>query len=251
MTAESVVNLRSGPGLTYPVIGRLRGGQSADVLAQNAAGDWLQVSYASEGLAWVSAQVVNLTGSMAAVAAIRDTPAPPVPATALAAATTSTTNTLATTSTPSPGVQYVIKSFRLRPVGLDGQQCTGGNHNIWVWVQDAAGNPLDGVLVHDLLKPFTTIATGKQGKGPGTALWDIYRGGGGQVEIVDGAGNVRSQVSPSMTDDWPDATLLWAAGYCACESEPSLAACQADLQHKTRNFDVGHYVYEVVFQRTW
>ena len=45
MTAESVVNLRSGPGLTYPVIGRLRGGQSADVLAQNAAGDWLQVSY--------------------------------------------------------------------------------------------------------------------------------------------------------------------------------------------------------------
>jgi hypothetical protein len=151
---------------------------------------------------------------------------------------------------PKPAVAYVVKSLRLRPIGQDAQRCDGGDHNIFVTVIDPAGNPLDGVRVREVFSGVIH-ATGDQGKGPGRAEYDIYRGGGGQVDIGDEAGNRISELSRGMSADWPPIDLMWDAGYCNCKPHPDRASCEADLLNKTYYFAVGHYVYEVVFQRTY
>jgi hypothetical protein len=153
-------------------------------------------------------------------------------------------------ATAKPSVAYVVKSVRLRPVGQDAQKCGGGGDNgIWAWVEDPAGNRLDGVMVKEIFTKIIQVS-GSDNKGPGAAHWPIYRGGGGQLEIVDGAGNVISEVTRGMSDDWPPFDLMKAAGYCDCHPF-SDAECQAALQNHTYAFAAGHYVYEVVFQRTY
>jgi hypothetical protein len=93
--------------------------------------------------------------------------------------------------------------------------------------------------------------TGTDGSGPGQIHYDIYRGGGGVVEIVDDGNNPISPQSPGMSADWPPFQLMWDAGYCTCKPHPDPESCRADLQNKTYLFAVGHYVYEVVFQRQY
>jgi len=146
-------------------------------------------------------------------------------------------------------VAYVVKSVRLRAVGEHSQRCDSGDHNIYVTVVDAAGNRLDGVLVREVYTG-NTHATGSQGKGSGNAEWDIYRGGGGALEVVDANGNRISEVTREMSADWPAFDMLTAAGYCNCKPHPDDASCRADLESKRFFFAVGHYVYEVIFQRT-
>jgi hypothetical protein len=53
-----------------------------------------------------------------------------------------------------------------------------------------------------------------------------------------------------MSNTFPDFDLMWAAGYCSCESLDE-AACQAALQNHTKTFAISHYFYEVVFRRTY
>ena len=54
-----------------------------------------------------------------------------------------------------------------------------------------------------------------------------------------------------MSDDWPPFDLLRDAGYCTCKPHPDDASCESDLNNKQYLFAVGHYVYEVVFRRTY
>jgi hypothetical protein len=91
--------------------------------------------------------------------------------------------------------------------------------------------------------------TGAQGKGPGRAEWDIYRGGGGVIQIVDENNNPISAQTPGMSADWPSIDLMYDAGYCNCKPHPDKESCRADLESKNYFFAVGHYVYEVTFQR--
>jgi hypothetical protein len=64
--AEVIVdagNLRSRPGLAYPVVGVVRRGDVLNVLNRNRAGDWLQIGWEEEP-AWLSASLVTLTLSV-------------------------------------------------------------------------------------------------------------------------------------------------------------------------------------------
>ena len=54
VVADGNVNLRSGPGRAYPVIGTLRGGQETAIIARNENGDWWQVEGSNGALAWVA-----------------------------------------------------------------------------------------------------------------------------------------------------------------------------------------------------
>jgi len=133
-------------------------------------------------------------------------------------------------------------------VGQDSQRCDAGDHNIFVTVVDAAGNALNGVRVREIFTGQIHV-TGDQGKGDGRVEFDIYRGGGGQVEIVDEAGNRIGEASRGMSADWPDFDLMLAAGYCNCKPHADPQSCQQDLQNKTYWFAVGHYAFEVLFRR--
>ncbi len=246
--AEGDANLRSGPGKAYPVIGRLQAGQEVDIIGRNASGDWWQLAWNGVEQAWAAGTVVKVVGPIDTVAMAQNVPPPPP--TSTPAAPPPTAAPPPPTAPPKPSVAYVVRSLRLRPVGQDAQRCDGGDHNIFVTVVDAAGNPLDGVRVREVFTGQINV-TGSQGKGVGRSQYDIYRGGGGQLDIVDEAGNRISELTRGMSDDWPEFDLMRDAGYCNCKPHPDDASCEADLRNHTYLFAVGHYVFEVVFQRTW
>lgn len=57
VTAESL-NVRSGPGTTYPVIGGLSLGDEVEVVGKNDTGSWLQITYEG-GRGWVFATYID------------------------------------------------------------------------------------------------------------------------------------------------------------------------------------------------
>ncbi len=244
VVADGDVNLRSGPGRAYPVVGRLRAGQETAILARNANGDWWQVAWDGRGQAWVAGTVVRVLGPIDTVAVAENIPTPPPQPTA------TPRPTAAPTQPPKSGMEFVVESVRLRPVGVGSQRCDAGDHNIFVLVVDAAGNPLDGVRILEIWTNQIRV-TGGDNKGPGRAEFDLYGGGGGQLRIVDEANNPKSELTRGMSNTFPDFDLMKAAGYCNCKPHPDDASCEADLNNRQYMFAWGHYAYEVVFRRTY
>jgi TolB protein len=70
------LNVRTGPGTAYPIVGGLSLDDVVEIGGKNAAGDWLQIAYnGQEG--WVAAAYVDLIGSLAAVPEVSAPPPPP------------------------------------------------------------------------------------------------------------------------------------------------------------------------------
>jgi len=80
------LNVRTGPGTAYPIIGGLSQGDAVEVVGKNAAGTWLQITHpaGTEGRAGVSVAYVDLSDSLAAVPEVS---APPPPMAAMASPT--------------------------------------------------------------------------------------------------------------------------------------------------------------------
>jgi uncharacterized protein YraI len=72
VTAFRRVNVRSGPGLAYALLGTLDPGRTADITGRAADNQWLQISFGDQ-TGWVAYFVVAVTGSLDLVAVI-DTP---------------------------------------------------------------------------------------------------------------------------------------------------------------------------------
>jgi uncharacterized protein YraI len=66
LTASQNVNVRSGPGTSYPAIGRLSAGDSFDVTGRNDAGDWVKFDYNGKD-GWVTFALVSVEGDLGAV----------------------------------------------------------------------------------------------------------------------------------------------------------------------------------------
>jgi hypothetical protein len=127
----------------------------------------------------------------------------------------------------------------------------GYGHQIYVWVIDADGSPLDGVVLGD---PFNNPRHISGEKGPGHAVYDLHMNGYRLMVVEDtGAGRpVTSELSPVMSsNDW-EIPIPWLieAHYCATEEE--CLARRADPNRVGSNsLCWGHYSYEITFQRTW
>lgn len=275
VVADGAVNLRSGPGKAYPVVGSLGAGQEAAIVARNASGDWWQIEYSGARQAWVAGTVVRVLGAIDAVAVAQNIPAPPTAAPRPTAAPQPTASTETQPPAPSqptaaapsqptvapsqppaapqppaanPGGSYAIQTVRLRSVGEAAQACNGGDHNIFVTVVDAGGAPVDGVRVREV---WTNQIHVTGDKGPGRAEFDLYKDGGGQVQIVDEGNNALSDLTRSLSNMFPDFDMMKAAGYCNCKPHPDDASCESDIVNKQYLFAYGHYAYEVVFRRSW
>jgi TolB protein len=82
VTAYSL-NVRTGPGTAYPIVGGLSLGDAVEVIGKNVAAPsmnsgqstWLQITYSGQA-AWIAAAYVDLTGSLAMVPEVS---APPLP----------------------------------------------------------------------------------------------------------------------------------------------------------------------------
>jgi uncharacterized protein YgiM (DUF1202 family) len=81
VTARIGLNIRSGPGVEYEVIGGLREGDSAQIAGKNADGSWWQIVYPanSGGRGWVSARSQYSTATNAGSVPVVAVPPPPAP----------------------------------------------------------------------------------------------------------------------------------------------------------------------------
>lgn len=80
------LNIRSGPGTNYPVIGAAAPGQTLVAQGQNERGDWLQILRpAASGPGWVAAAYVTPMGTLTDLPVVAAPPLPAAPTTAPAA----------------------------------------------------------------------------------------------------------------------------------------------------------------------
>lgn len=105
LLAEEVINVRAGPGLGFPRIGRLLPGQTVRPAGRAAGGDWWQIPFAGApgSLGWVAAEVLTLVGDPAeleTLPAVQVTPAATAPPSPTSTATA--TPSPAATATPAP-----------------------------------------------------------------------------------------------------------------------------------------------------
>ena len=93
------LNVRQGPGTTFPVVGKLTQGGVVTVIGRNQAGDWWNVCCVpgSETPGWVSAQFASPNFSADQAAALPVVDGTTATAVATTAATTVATTTVATT----------------------------------------------------------------------------------------------------------------------------------------------------------
>ncbi len=81
VTAKVALNIRSGPGVNYPVIGGLPAGQSAPITGKSSDGLWWRIVFpgSTSGQGWVSAQPQLSTGSNADNVSVAAAPPAPTP----------------------------------------------------------------------------------------------------------------------------------------------------------------------------
>ncbi len=257
--ADSQINVRSGPGTDYDIIGALQTGESAPITGKNDSGDWWQVTLNNGQQGWVFGQLVETSGDAAAIAVAANIPPPPPTATPAPAtptpvpqATPAPQATDAPTAAPTPvpnGNDFVMIQKHLWDVienggQLDGPSVTCGQaRELIVKVQDANGSPLNGVAVQVQYGAQEIYVTGAQGKGDGIA--EFVLGGGQDVKVikdVDGR-QVTSDVATGLsTKPWeiPYETLIEGR---FCQDD---ASCKSFVDHTGC---YGHYSWTVTFKR--
>ena len=164
-----------------------------------------------------------------------DTPAPPPPP-------TDPPEPTATPEPEKPAVDFIVAHAKMIP--NPAYNSCPGNHQIFVTIVDAAGNPLDGVTVEDTGRAVPPHLSGE--KGPGKLEYDLWNNGF-SLEVTkkeDGA-PAASEVTPKLSswdEDIPNEWLV-EANYCL-----DINDC---LQRKSNNqLCRGHYSYDVTFQKT-
>jgi hypothetical protein len=75
---QEYVNVRSGPGVMYDLVGRLVAGQEAAVLGRSEGGDWLLIQYygGPENKGWVYSPPVSLSAGEVPIVEIPPTQTP-------------------------------------------------------------------------------------------------------------------------------------------------------------------------------
>lgn len=184
-----------------------------------------------------------------------ETPVPPtdtpVPATSTPAPPTDTPTP---EPTPVPDVDFVIVKQRLLTKDENGG-CTG-NHNIFVDVIDANGNPLKGVQLGDIWNNPGPVTGHKGDDRPGRAEYDLYKDGGYYLLVKSDPSAGREVTSETTellsSDDWKiGIPRLIEAGYCPDEGTCSVLWNSGVFGVGNNSLCWGHYSWEVVFQRTW
>ena len=93
VVASKAVNLRSGPGTNYPVVGAASIGKQYEITGRNPDGAWFEICCVNNTAVWVARSVVTIGGDAGSVKVAENIPAPPP------------TPTPKPTSPPAPAVQ--------------------------------------------------------------------------------------------------------------------------------------------------
>jgi hypothetical protein len=134
------LNVRSGPGFDYDLIGLLPSGTTAEIIGRSEDQQWWQIRFApvAEGVGWVSADPAY--SSAINVANIPVVPAPPLPTptptdtpTATPTATVvppTATPTATSTHTPTATGEPTVIQFDVSPTSIEGGECVNISWNV-------------------------------------------------------------------------------------------------------------------------
>lgn len=76
IVTSNTLNVRSGPGTNYPVVGSLKKGDAVDIVARSKDSQWAKVSLPKIAEAWASAQYLDISIDFARMT-VAAAPAPP------------------------------------------------------------------------------------------------------------------------------------------------------------------------------
>lgn len=147
LITPGAVNIRSGPGINYTVIGALSANTAMPIVGRNGEGSWWQIKTPNDTRGWVANSVVNVTNADAVPVA----QAPPPPTAPVAAQPAADTNPAPAAPEPEqPKYQY-------SPTGWydDGN---AGLTRFLGDIKDANGNPVNGVFVQAACGDYSTIS---------------------------------------------------------------------------------------------
>jgi uncharacterized protein YgiM (DUF1202 family) len=141
---DSRLNIRSGPGVDYSIVGKAQPREAFTLLARNEAGDWLQIELPENegGFGWVAARFVTTSAPVQELPVSSDISAaparaavvtPPVAVAAPAPASAAAPQIDAASAAPASAVAQpsVVKTG---PTGLSGKIVfQDGNNNIYLY----------------------------------------------------------------------------------------------------------------------
>jgi uncharacterized protein YraI len=176
VTTNDIVNIRSGPGTAYGLVGSAQTGETFPVTGKNQAGDWWQINYNGQ-TGWIFGQLVSASGTEG-VAVAQNIPAVPT------AAPVPPTNTPAPQPTAPPAAAAPppaeapaqpttapVQASDNLPYALGGSVNCQPNPGITYFkgfTRDAANNLINGVCIHiAFYEPRTTKCSGCDGVGDG------------------------------------------------------------------------------------
>ena len=190
VTAPKGVNIRSGPGTNYPVIGLAPFGAEAEIVGRSADGQWwaANIPAAPQGIGWASADFVAVQNAedvpvIAASPPVYVPPAAPAP-----------------TAVPSPtAVPAPQMSFTASPTTIDQGQCATISWSV---------ENVRAVWVYPLGQPYQQYPRAGQGQEqvcpPATTIYEM------RVLLLDGT-TVTQQVTVAVVPAAPENPLVGTA----------------------------------------
>lgn len=212
ITAEGKVNIRSGPGTNYRVIGQVSNGQTFDIVGKDSSGKWYQFCCFNGKKGWIYAKLVSVSGTLEQVAVVKAPPPPP----------TATPRPKPPTPTPKPTTPpkifkllFTEKVFNTNPVltvwaaVFSGQETPVGGYKVvllknGVKVGEAVSKPFfENTSPSPDIHPHRPANIKIEIKNPGAATWEFF--------VVDGAGNPISDKAVFQTTNGPDNRIVFGA----------------------------------------
>jgi uncharacterized protein YraI len=156
LIAPGSVNIRSGPGLNYAVIGTLNADTAVPIVGRNADTTWWEIEITGDTTGWVAGSVVQATNADNVPVA----EAPPPPPQTSAAVVPQPAADSAPAAPEKPEYQY-------EPTGWwdDGN---AGLTRFMGDIKDVSGNPVNGAFIQASCGDYSTISmpSGPVGWGP-------------------------------------------------------------------------------------
>jgi hypothetical protein len=259
---DAAVNVRSGPGTGFDLVGLATAGDRFAVTGKSAAGDWWQICCLADQPGWVFGALATVANGDAvpvvaeAIAEVPAAPAAETPAATPAPTPTPVSEPAVAAPAPDPSASSAgyfdpnaaYQIVHLKVLGLDenngGIRDSSAQHHIFLTVLDQNGNGVDGAVVRNLVGDKSEVVTGN--KGPGKAEIAMYYEPFKLAVVSDPSGPVTSQVSNQMGLVFPHLPdLVGRLGdvnyeYGAC---PTLEIkCEWPLAAL-------HFSYEITFQK--
>ncbi len=184
--AKQTVNVRTGPGTQFAVVGKLQTNTSAAILGKNENGQWLQIAFpdaADPG--WVSASVVTVNGSTDSIQVVVVEPTPAATRGFDVAAYKKTFKSIDVRDLKKSPEEYMDEKIVLRGEVFTIKENSNGTQ-LQIWVSYPGASTFDRVAVFVQYLGNLDGLYEKQ-----TAI--VYGQGAGTVEGTNALGGVISQ----------------------------------------------------------